>query len=100
MSTTADYDLGFKFTFAEIDGDFIRRERRRRHWTANGLADRAGVGYMTISRIEAGHTYSHTDRRSRKAEYTVKGVSADTLAKVAEALDRDLEDLLLPTGDG
>jgi transcriptional regulator with XRE-family HTH domain len=55
----------------KIDADTLRRERLRRALTQRELADRAGVSYVTISRIE------------NDASGPVK---PPTLRKIAEAL--------------
>lgn len=50
----------------------LKELREQRGWTQEELCKRSGIGRITVSRIENGHT---------------KGIDFETLEKLAEALD-------------
>ena len=53
--------------------------RHRHHWTQKDLGDKAGVHYVTISKLE---------------KQILPGVSADTIARLARTFDVSLDFLL------
>lgn len=53
MSTRANYSPRTIET-AELLGARIRLGRRERHWTLNELAERVGIGVVTMRKIEHG----------------------------------------------
>ena len=55
-----------------IDGETLRRERQRRALTQRELAEKAGIRYVTVSRMENGNAGP---------------VKPPTLRKIAGALD-------------
>ena len=59
-------------------GETIRRLRRRKQWSLGTLAERTGLSYFHLSRVE------NDSARPR----------ADAIARLAEALDGNLRDLL------
>ena len=59
-------------------GETIRRLRRQQHWSLGTLAERTGLSYSHLSRVE-------NDSASPQA---------DAIARLAEALDGDLRELL------
>jgi transcriptional regulator with XRE-family HTH domain len=54
----------------------LRHRRAKRGYSVRALAKRAGVGFVTVSRIEMGHI----------------SPTVDTLEKLAKALDIDVRD--------
>jgi transcriptional regulator with XRE-family HTH domain len=62
----------------------LREWRERRGYSIRGLAERAGVGFATVHRIETGH-----------ASPTV-----EMLERLASALDIDVRDFLPPPKRG
>ena len=62
----------------DIDGEKVRRERERRAWTQEQLSERSQIAVRTLRRLEAGRG------------------SLDSLRRVAEALDMEPEESLLP----
>ena len=59
-------------------GETVRRLRRRKRWSLGTLAERTGLSYSHLSRVE-------NDSASPQA---------DAIARLAEALDGDLRELL------
>ena len=59
-------------------GEYLRRLRRDRRWSLHQLAEQTGLSYTHLSRLENDSTLPR----------------ADTVAKLAEALDGDLKELL------
>ena len=59
----------------------LRHWRERRGYSVRGLADRAGVGFVTVSRIENGHM----------------SPTVEMLEKLAKALDIDVRDFFPPS---
>lgn len=62
----------------------IRGERKRRGWTQDELAERAGIAQTTLSAIEIGH---------------VKNPSFDIMKKLAVAFELDPRVLTFPVTD-
>ena len=62
----------------QIDGEKLRRLRKRRLWLIGDLADASGVHRNQISTYELGRAGAHPD----------------TIRKLAEALDVDPRELL------
>jgi transcriptional regulator with XRE-family HTH domain len=59
----------------------LRHWRERRGYSVRGLAERAGVGFVTVSRIENGHM----------------SPTVEMLEKLAKALDIDVRDFFPPS---
>jgi nucleoid DNA-binding protein/DNA-binding XRE family transcriptional regulator len=68
----------------EALGQRIRELREQANFTQEQLADKANVGRITVSRIENGKLYAHTD----------------TLRRIAKALETDLVNLLISDRKG
>jgi transcriptional regulator with XRE-family HTH domain len=62
-------------------GDNLRRERRKKLLTQEMLAERAGVGYPTVSRIEQGRV----DPMFRTIRKLAKALEIDPLVLMREA---------------
>ena len=62
-------------------GERLHRLRERRGWTSQELADRSGVPYMTIYRLEKGLYQDTMTQTSVKLARTL-GVPLDVLAGV------------------
>lgn len=64
-------------------GENIRRVRTRRHMTQTALAEKAGVTVQMINLVEWGE----------------RGVSVDTLAKIANALECTTDEIIFGMED-
>ena len=71
-------------------GERVARAREKRGWTQQELAERAGVRYETINRIENG---KHAEPRVYVAVALAKalGTTVDYLCGMYEDIDSELE---------
>ena len=61
----------------------IREFRERRGWSQSELAERVGVHWQTVQRVESGKTEPGTAKMSRYAE--ALGVSLEALRPIVDA---------------
>jgi transcriptional regulator with XRE-family HTH domain len=78
-------------------GEYMRRLRRSRKWTLSLLAEKTGLNYPHLSRMENDSTLPKADTVARIAE--ALGGDLKTMLELADCLPRTILDRIMRTQD-